>query len=109
MSTTNPGHQKVGHRHDSTVDASDTGKEWANTPESVRHTKEDAINERQFERMVRSTYHIILPNIIILPHPAPRPHSVKRLLKVTPKSLPSSMLVRRLPQLRDAKVRVQVR
>lgn len=38
------------------VDATDQGKDWTHTEDDVRHTKEDAINERQFEAMVRSTY-----------------------------------------------------
>lgn len=37
------------------VTASDTGKDWANT-DAVRHTKEDALTGREFERLVQATY-----------------------------------------------------
>lgn len=45
------------HTHQQTpVDANDGGKDWANNEDKARRTKEDAITDRQFERMVQATY-----------------------------------------------------
>jgi integrase len=55
MSTQTQTQAAIASNQNGGVTTTDTGKDWANT-DAVRHTKEDALSEREFERLAKATY-----------------------------------------------------